>query len=120
MENSSKNQQLIKVFDLNDIHVHPFEERERNVIFQSETFKVRLIQLEAGGEIPPCNMAMNVLFCILQGEGVIVVNEVSNQVKPHSLIITPPATISMKSEKGMRVLGIQIMAGQPFVAKYNT
>ena len=120
MENSSKNQQLIKVFDLNDIHVHPFEERERNVIFQSETFKVRLIQLEAGGEIPPCNMAMNVLFCILQGEGVIVVNEVSNQVKPHSLVITPPATIAMKSEKGMRVLGIQIMAGQPFVAKYNT
>ena len=103
----------MKVFDLNDIHVHPFEERDKNVVFQSEAFKVRLIELEAGGEIPRCNMAMNVLFCILQGEGVIVVNEVSNQVKPHSLVITPPATISMKSEKGMKVLGIQIMAGQP-------
>jgi len=113
LENSSKNQQLIKVFDLNDIYVHPLEERDKNVVFQSETFKVRLIKLEAGGEIPPCNMAMNVLFCILQGEGVIVVNEVPNQVKPHSLVITPPATISMKSEKGMRVLGIQIMARKP-------
>mgnify|MGYP005840128277 FL=1 len=103
----------MKVFDLNDIHVHPFEERDKNVVFQSEAFKVRLIELEAGGEIPRCNMAMNVLFCILQGEGVIVVNEVSSQVKPHSLVITPPATISMKSKKGIRVLGIQIMAGHP-------
>lgn len=103
----------MEIFDLNDILVHPFEERDRNVLFQNKTFKVRLIQLEAGEEIPPCNMAMNVLFCILQGEGVIVVNEVSNQVKPHSLVITPPATISMKSEKGMRVLGIQIAGGKP-------
>jgi quercetin dioxygenase-like cupin family protein len=112
LDNSSKSQQPTNVFDLNDIHVHPFEERDKNLLFQSEAFKVRLIKLEAGGEIPPCNMAMNVLFCILQGEGVIVVNEVSNQVKPHSLVITPPATISMKSERGMRILGIQIMAGQ--------
>ncbi|PIV21841.1 MAG: hypothetical protein COS40_06615 [Deltaproteobacteria bacterium CG03_land_8_20_14_0_80_45_14] len=103
----------MEIFDLNDSNVYPFEERDKNVLFQSGVFKVRLIQLEAGGEIPPCNMAMNVLFCILQGEGVIVVNEVSNQVKPHSLVITPPATISMKSEKGMRLFGIQIVGGKP-------
>jgi len=103
----------MEIFDLNDSNVYPFEERDKNVLFQSGVFKVRLIQLEAGGEIPPCNMAMNVLFCILQGEGVIVVNEVSNQVKPHSLVITPPATISMKREKGMRLFGIQIVGGKP-------
>jgi len=102
----------MEIFDLNDILVHPFEERDRSVLFQNETFKVRLIQLEAGGEIPPCAMAMNVIFCVLRGKGIITVDDKTNQVKPHSLIITPPATISMKSDEGMRVLGIQIVGGE--------
>jgi mannose-6-phosphate isomerase-like protein (cupin superfamily) len=101
----------MEIIDLNDSNVYPFEEREKNVLFQSGTFKVRLIQLQAGEEIPPCARVMNVIFCVLQGEGSITVNEKSNQVKPHSLIITPPATISMKSNEGMRVLGIQIGGG---------
>ena len=101
----------MEIFDLNDLSVYPFEERDKNVLFQSGTTKVRLIQLDAGGEIPPCAMAMNVIFCVLQGKGIITVNEKSNQVKPHSLIVAPPATISMKSEEAMRVLGIQIGGG---------
>ena len=101
----------MEIFDLNDILVHPFEERDGNVLFQTETLKVRLIQVDSGGEIPPCTMATNVLFCVLQGEGIITVNDKTNQVKPHSLIITPPTTISMKSDEGMRVLGIQIVGG---------
>jgi len=103
----------MEIFDLNEIRIYPFVEKERNVIFQSEAFKVRLIHLEAGGEIPPCTMTTNVLFCVLQGGGVITVNESSNQVKSHSLVITPPATISMKSEKGMKLLGIQIVGSKP-------
>ena len=99
----------MEIFDLDDSNVYPFEERDKNVLFQSGTFKVRLIQLEAGGEIPPCAMAMNVIFCVLQGKGLITVDEQVSQVKPHSLIITPPATISMESEEGMRLLGIQIV-----------
>jgi len=103
----------MEIFDLNHILVHPFEERNRNVLFQNETFKIRLIQLEAGGEIVPCAMAMNVVFCVLQGQGIITVNGKTNEVKPHSLVVTPPATISMKSDEGMRVLGIQIVEGGP-------
>jgi quercetin dioxygenase-like cupin family protein len=53
-------------------------------------------------------MAMNVIFCVLQGKGLITVNDQSNQVKPHFLIITSPATISMESDEGMKLLGIQI------------
>ena len=98
----------MEIFDLNDSNVYPFEEKDKNVLFQSEAFKIRLIQVEAGEEIPPCAMAMNVIFCILQGKGLITVNDQSNQVKPHSLIITNPATISMRSKDGMKVLGIQI------------
>jgi quercetin dioxygenase-like cupin family protein len=101
----------MEVFDLNDSNVYPFEEREKNVLFQSGTFKVRVIRLEAGEEIPPCTMAMNVIFCVLQGKGIITVNDKPNEVKPHFLIITPSATISMKSDEGMRVLGIQIVGG---------
>jgi len=102
----------MEIFDLNDSNVYPFEERDKNVLFHSGAFKVRLIQLEAGGEIPPCAMAMNVIFCVLQGKGIITINGQSNQAKPHSLIITPPATISMKTDEGMKVLGIQIVGGE--------
>jgi len=98
----------MEIFDLNNSNIFPFEERDKNVLSQSGTFKVRLIQLEAGGEIPPCRMATDVIFCILQGKGIITVNDQSNQVKPHSLIITNPATISMRSKDGMKLLGIQI------------
>jgi len=101
----------MEIFDLSDSNVYPFEERDKNVLFQSGTFKVRLIKLEAGGEIPPCTMAMNVIFCVLQGKGVITVNDKANQVKTHSLVIAPPASISMKSDEGMKVLGIQIVGG---------
>jgi quercetin dioxygenase-like cupin family protein len=100
----------MEIFDLNEINVYSFEERDKNVLFQSNIFKVRLIQLDAGGEIPPCKMATNVIFCVLQGKGLITINEQSNQVKPHSLIVAPPATISMKSEQGMKLLGVQISA----------
>lgn len=100
----------MEIFDLSDSNIYPFEERDKNVLFQSETFKVRLIQLDTGGEIPPCKMVKNVIFCVLQGKGLITVNDQSNQVKPHSLIITSPATISMKSDEGMMLLGIQITA----------
>ena len=58
----------MEIFDLNGTSIRRFEERDKNVLFQSGTFKVRLIQLEAGGEIPPCEMAMNVIFCVLQGK----------------------------------------------------
>ena len=102
----------MEIFDLNDLNVYPFEERDKNVLFQSGTYKVRLIQLEAGGEIPRCAMVMNVLFCVLQGKGVITVNDKANEVRPHSLIITPPTTISMKTDEGMRVLGIQIVGAE--------
>lgn len=98
----------METFDLDAVNIHLFEERDKNVLSQAKTFKVRLIRVEAGGEIPPCNMSTSVIFCVLQGNGVITINAEPTQVKPHSLIVTNPATISMKSEEGMRLLGIQI------------
>ena len=56
-------------------------------------------------------MAMEIIFCALQGKGIITVDDQSNQVKPHSLIATPPTTISIKNDEDMRVLGIQIVGG---------
>jgi hypothetical protein len=64
--------------------------------------------VKAGEEIPPRIIAMNVIFCVLQGKGIITVDDQSNPVKLRSLVVAPPATISMKSDEGMRLLGIQI------------
>jgi len=43
MSNLEDHSQM-EIFDLNDSNVYPLEERDKNVLFQSGTFKVRLIQ----------------------------------------------------------------------------
>jgi hypothetical protein len=67
-----------------------------------------LIQLGAGEEILPCAKEMNPIFCVLQGKGIITVDDQSNPVKLRSPVVAPSATISVKSDEGMRFLGIQI------------
>jgi mannose-6-phosphate isomerase-like protein (cupin superfamily) len=51
----------------------------------------------------------SVIFYVLQGNGIITIDTESAHLKPHSLIIGSPATISMKSEEGMKLPGIQIV-----------
>jgi len=40
----------MKAFDLSQIKAFPYEKREKNVLFQTEEFKTRIIELPPGGE----------------------------------------------------------------------
>ena len=98
----------MKVFDLNEMMAHRYEEREKNVFYQTEEFKTRIIELPAGGKMPTCEMAFHVIFYVLDGEANVTVNSDTVALKEKQCLITEPATISMKTENGVRLMGIQI------------
>lgn len=98
----------MKVFDLNEMTAFPYEQRDKNVFYQTREFKTRIIELPPGGQMPTCEMAYHVIFHVLNGEARVTVNSETVELKEKQCLITEPATISMITEKGVRLMGIQI------------
>ena len=73
-----------------------------------------IIELPQGGEIPKCEMPDHVIFLVLAGQADVTVNGQTSTVGEQQCLITAPATFSMKSERGARMVGIQIAAHSPF------
>jgi len=101
----------MKVFDLNEMKVFPYERRDKNVFYQTKEFKVRIIELPPGGHIPDCEMASHVIFVVLNGEANVTVNSEQAVIKEKQCVITEPATVSMRTNRGVKLAGIQIMPG---------
>ncbi len=101
----------MQVFDLKNHHAFPYEERQKNVFFQAENFKVRLIELPASGAMPPCEMASFVLFYVIEGKALVKVNQQSQMLFANQLLITEPAELAMQSDEGVKILGVQIVPG---------
>ena len=98
----------MKVFDLDKMSALPYEQREKNVFYQAKEFKTRIVELPPGGEMPICEMASHVIFYVLNGEARVTVNSETIDLKEKQCLITEPATLSMKTETGVRLMGIQI------------
>jgi len=98
----------MKVFDLDKINVFPYEQREKNVFYQTKEFKTRIIELPPGGQMPTCEMASYVIFYILNGEARVKVNSETVELKEKQCLIIEPATLSMKTISGVRIIGVQI------------
>ncbi len=99
----------MKVFDLNKIAAFPYEQREQNVFYQAKEFKTRIIELPMGGQMPTCKMASHVIFYVMNGEVSVTVNSETVELNEKQCLITEPATLSMTTEKGVRLMGIQIV-----------
>jgi len=99
----------MKVFDLNEMAALPYEQRETNVFYQTKEFKTRIIELPPGGQMPICEMASHVIFYVLRGEARVTVNSETVELKEKQCLITEPATLSMTTEKGVRLMGIQVL-----------
>ncbi len=99
----------MRVFNLKKMKVYPYEERDKNVFYKAEEFKVRIIELPPDGKMPVCEMDSYVIFNIIKGSAEIMVNDEKAYIKEGESIITKPATISMKTEEGVKIMGIQIM-----------
>ena len=98
----------MKVFDLNEITALPYEQRDENVFYQTREFKTRIVELPPGGEMPTCEMASHVIFYVLDGEVKVTVNSETVGLKEKQCLVTEPATLSMTTEKGVRLMGVQI------------
>jgi len=102
----------VEIFDLMKLEPQVYEKRGGHGFFQNDTFKTRVILLEAGGSIPPCQMDTFVIFYVVEGEVLIRKNAESSTLKENQVLITEPAVLSMESGSGARLMGIQIKTEQ--------
>ena len=107
----AKKMAKVQVFNLKSMSVQPYEHREKNVFYQTKEFKARLIELPPKGEMPPCEMSSYVLFYGLAGLAEIRVGEEIFILKEGQCLIAEPATLTMRTAHGVRILGIQIELG---------
>jgi quercetin dioxygenase-like cupin family protein len=98
----------MEVFDLRAMQAQPYEKREKNVFYQAPEFKTRIIQLPAGGQIPQCEMSGHVIFYVLEGQAEVTVNGKTSALSEGQCLISPPATFSMATPQGVKMMGVQI------------
>ncbi len=103
----------MKVYDLKAKPSHPYEDRDKNVFHKAEQFKARIIELPANGDMPACEMKSHVVFYVISGAATVSANEKSAILEEGQCLITEPATLSMKTTDGVRIMGIQIEAPVP-------
>ena len=100
---------MIQVFDVKAMTSHPYEERDKNVFYKAKEFKARIIELPPGGKMPDCEMDSYVIFYVIEGAAEVKVNREKAVVKEGQCLITEPATLSMSTKDGVRIMGIQVV-----------
>ena len=98
----------MKVFDIADMEASGYEQRSKNVFHETPEFKMRVIDLAPDERIPLCEMASHVVFMCVAGEALITIDGEETLLTPVKGLVTAPATVSMRSETGAKLLGIQI------------
>ncbi len=98
----------MKTFDLKEMTAFPYAEREKNVFYKEDEFKARIIELPPGGEMPTCEMASHVVFFVVEGSAEVNVDGEVSKISNGQLLVTPPATLSMKTAGGVKIAAIQI------------
>jgi mannose-6-phosphate isomerase-like protein (cupin superfamily) len=96
------------IFDLAKAAAFPYEQREKNVFYETGEFKTRIIGLPPGGQIPACEMASHVIFYVLEGTVKVTVNSETAVIREKQCLIIEPSTVSMTTERGAKLMGIQI------------
>ena len=72
-------------------------------------FKARIIELPPDGEIPTCEIFFYVIFYVIKGTSEAKVNQEKIILKEGQCLIIEPVTLSIKTQEGVKMMGIQIM-----------
>ena len=99
----------MQVFDLKAMKAYPYEERDRNVFYKAKEFKARIIELQAGEEMPTCEMASYVIFYVIEGAAEVRVDQEKVYIIEGQCLITEPATLSVRTNDGVKIMGIQVV-----------
>jgi len=98
----------MKILDFNKILGFPYEERHKNVLYNTDDFKIRIIDLHENGNIPECNMESHVVFVVMHGQVDITVNGEKFSLTEKQSMTSEPGTFSMSTINGAKLMGIQI------------
>ena len=89
----------------------PYEQRDKNVLYETGSFKTRIIELAEGEKLPPdepCAMASDVIFYIISGRIGLNINDEYAEVTRDQCVISEPALYQMEAKEPSKLLGIQI------------
>ncbi|MFO7814348.1 MAG: hypothetical protein R6V14_01190 [Halanaerobiales bacterium] len=95
-------------YNLKELETTEFEDNPQKVFYEGNNFTTRIIKLSAGSEIPDCEMSASVIFIVISGSVKVKVNNESSELNEGECLVTEPAPVSMQSEEGAKVMGIQI------------
>lgn len=95
-------------FDLTKIKAASYEQRKKNVFYEKPEFKLRIINLKPGSEIPSCVMSSYVVLICVEGKAEMLVNGNKVELSSGQLMVSEPATFSMRTGPGARLLGMQV------------
>jgi len=98
----------MKKFDIAGMETSAYNHREKNIFYQTHEFKMRVISLAPGESLPKCEMASHVVFLCIEGQAEVSVGEKKRSLSTGQGLVTEPSTVSMKTDTGARLLGIQI------------
>ena len=101
----------MQVIDLKKNISYPYEEREKNIFYNAEEFKAKIIKLPAGGDMPTCKMSSYVIFYVIDGTVDVTVNQEKATINEGQCLISEPASLSMRTTGGVKIMGIQIIKG---------
>jgi len=102
----------MEVFDFNKIKSHPYTQRDKNILYSQNNFKVRIIKLPPKGKMPKCEMKSNVIFYVINGDAQVTIDKEQKTVKEGQCLITEPAMLSLRTEKGVKIMAVQIELSQ--------
>ena len=104
----------MQVFNLKKMTSASNADRQKNIFFQRDEFKTRIIDLKPREEMPTCQMESYVLFYVIAGSAQVAVDHNITELTEGQCLITEPATLAMKSENGVRIMGVQIKKSRGF------
>ena len=81
----------------------------KEVFCTTNHLKTQVMFLKAGNSIPPCKMENDVLFYILSGNGLIIVDDKTHKITAGDCVVVPHQadTRSIKAETDLEILAVQ-------------
>ena len=100
---------MMKAVDTTMLVTYSTDGPSKEVFYDSGALKAQITCLKAGQVIPPCKMNNDVLFFIIEGEGEITVDDITEKLKPGISVVVPKEaqSRSMQAQTDMVFLGVQ-------------
>lgn len=79
-------------------------------LIQTDKLRTLLLNLNGGQKSPLCEMSVDVLYYVIEGEGELLVEDEQYTLRAGSMVTVPAETTRLISaDISMRVLGVQVL-----------